>query len=243
MPCTRRRMPCTRRRMPCTRRRMPCTRRRMPCTRRRMPCARRRMPCARRRMPCTRRRMPCTRRQMPCTPFPNGAHGLRHVGKDVAETADDGPATTGPAVGGHRWMPTRPPNPRNGSRRGFQNEERALPSGRTGLRAGTQGLTLRVRSWWARRGCRPGPLTRGTGHAASPSPREDTRLTDCPTAVSRPNGPSDAHKPSALPRRDPNGAHSMVLAGKNRSLNESGTRACVRSGHEEFGGAGAAVGG
>ena len=54
-----------------------------------------------------------------------------------------------------------------------------------GSRAGTQGLTLRVRSWWARRGCRPGPLTRRTGHAASPSPREGTWPTDCPTAVSR----------------------------------------------------------
>ena len=54
-----------------------------------------------------------------------------------------------------------------------------------GSRAGTQGLTQRVRSWWARRGCRPGPLTRRTGHAASPSPREGTRPTDCPTAVSR----------------------------------------------------------
>jgi hypothetical protein len=54
-----------------------------------------------------------------------------------------------------------------------------------GSRAGTQGLTLRVRSWWARRGCRPGPLTRRTGHAAAPSPREGTRPTDCPTAVSR----------------------------------------------------------
>ena len=48
-------------------------------------------------------------------------------------------------------------DPRSGSRRGFQSEERALPSGRMGSRAGTQGLTLRVRSWWARRGCRPGP--------------------------------------------------------------------------------------
>ena len=75
--------------------------------------------------------------------------------------------------------------PRNGSRRGFQNEERALPSGRMGSRSGTQGLTMRVGSWWVRRGCRPGPLTRRTGHAASPSPREGTRHTDCPTAVSR----------------------------------------------------------
>ncbi|MEY3276948.1 MAG: hypothetical protein RL153_2216 [Verrucomicrobiota bacterium] len=39
-----------------------------------------------------------------------------------------------------------PCDPRNGSRRGFQDEERALPSGRMGSRAGTQGLTLRVRS-------------------------------------------------------------------------------------------------
>ena len=81
-----------------------------------------------------------------------------------------------------------PHEPRNGSRRGFPNEERALPSGRMGSRAGTQGLTLPVRSWWARRGCRPGPLTRRTGHAASPSPREGTRPTDCPTAVSRLTG-------------------------------------------------------
>ncbi len=61
---------------------------------------------------------------------------------------------------------------------------------------GVRGLSLRVRSWWARFGCRPGPLTRRTGHAASPPPREGTRPTDGPTAVSR-----ITHTRWALPKR------------------------------------------
>jgi hypothetical protein len=79
------------------------------------------------------------------------------------------------------WYPKDSPKaflPRNGSRRGFQHGERALPSGQMGSWTGIEGLTLRVRSWWARFGCRPGPLPRRTGHVASPSPREDTRPTD-----------------------------------------------------------------
>jgi len=77
--------------------------------------------------------------------------------------------------------------PEIGSQRGCQNEETPFPSGRMGSWTGTQGLTLRVRSREARFGCRPGPLTRRTGHEASPPPREGTRPTDGPTAVSRMN--------------------------------------------------------
>ena len=78
----------------------------------------------------------------------------------------------------------------NGSQRGCQNEETPFPSGRMGSWTGTQGLTLRMRSRSARFGRRPGPLTRRTGQEASPPPREGTRATDGPTAVSRISLPS-----------------------------------------------------
>ena len=99
--------------------------------------------------------------------------------------------------------------PGNGGRRGCQYDQKAFPSGRMGSRTGIEGLTLRMRSWWARLGCRPGPLTRRSGARHR---RRRVRARSLQTAQLPFLGSAVGHESAQTSRWNPGFRHGLWAA-------------------------------